>query len=137
MTSVSVNEWVNKQPHTKKNLKELAAMRHQEMAPLEYGSECTGIWNRQSTRVEFCRSVATRAEHIAIASSKNMEWRQIFSDVRDFKARQKLDQLPAVLKGLLTEADLLMNNLEKFRHEKHDPLLVISIDKISSLLREE
>src|SRR6266516_343918 len=90
-----VNNWVEEQRHSSMSLKELATKRHREMAPFEHTEHTfkgAVTWARRpDVRVEFCKSVAARANDIAINMCRDPHWRQIFNDVEDSHVRQTLE----------------------------------------------
>jgi len=87
---------------------------------------------RSKDRLDFCQSVVSRAKEIVDALIQNPHWRRVFQNDRD-----SIHESGYALKGLLTEAKNLINNLEKFRHNDYDPLFVMVFDEASSLLKEE
>src|SRR5205085_2368199 len=100
---ISVNEWVELHDSRKMSLEELAAMRHQEIAPVkELSRSGVTLVRRPNERVKFCQSVVTRANNIATALVLDQDWRRIFNDVQDSHVRQYLQGDPSQpLEGLL------------------------------------
>src|SRR5437762_913732 len=110
------------------SLEQLAARRHLEMA---HGSGATADWGFQpQARVEFCRSVVTRAQEIAVSMVLNQGWRQIFDDERDSQVRHQLvnesGNSTGPLEDLFGSAQTLIANLQMFQRKNNDgPSLVV------------
>src|SRR5947209_8239205 len=119
------------------SLKELAAIRHEMMAPYKYDSGDAANWQyRSKVRSDFCQSVVSRAEQIVDSLIRSRDWRHTFYDDRDSHVRFALESSKS-LNGLLGEAKKLTENLKRFQHNNGDPLLLIVFDEASSLLRPD
>ena len=137
-----LNTWVEEPPRAGMRLNDLAALRHKEMAynseseETVHNSKSEGLLNRRSTeRIEFCKSVATRAEKIVDDLIQKPTWRQVFDLEGGSAIRHELTK-KRHLNDLLNAAKKLTDNLGKFRSEnKCDPPLVVVFDEASSLLR--
>jgi hypothetical protein len=118
-------------------LKELAATRHETMAPYKHNSENTTTnWHRRSKRrTDFCQSVVSRAEEIVHSLIQTQNWRHTFYDDTDSKVCFEPEEHGNSLDGLLREAKELMTNLGRFPHEDKEPFLVMVFDEASSLLK--
>jgi hypothetical protein len=114
------------------SLKELAATRHEMMAPDKRNSRNEDL--RSYYRTDFCLSVVSRAEEIVNSLIRNRDWRYAFHDDRGSKIHFALE-LGNFLNGLRGEAGKLMKNLERFPHKDDEPLLVMVFDEASSLLK--
>jgi hypothetical protein len=131
---VIVNAWVEKQD-SEISLKELAAIRHEMMAPYKHDAGDVTNWHyRSKVRTDFCNSVVSRAEQIVDSLIRTRNWRHIFHDDRDSHVRFALESNKS-LKSLLGEAKKLTENLKRFQHNKGEPLLAMVFDEASSLLR--
>ena len=126
------------------SLKELAAKRHKEMAPLVQNSKDGAIWHQRSDlRAKFYTSVAKRAKEIATTLSHNKYWRLIFNDIGESRIRQTLQgsrgiPVPDVMREFQKVVLRLLSRLSRFQHnDKHDTLLVFVLDEASSLLHQE
>ena len=125
--------WVKEQK-SEISLKELAATRHEMMAPYKHDSTDMAHWHRRlDNRTGFCNLVVSRAKKIVNDLIPTPEWRHVFYDDRDSKLRVTLESSKS-LKGLLGAAGELRKNLETFQHEAGEPLLVMVFDEASSLL---
>src|SRR3954452_22267348 len=106
------------------SLKNLAAIRHGEMAPYKHDSGNVADWHlRSNDRTDFCQSVVCRAEEITDTLIRTRDWRHAFHDDRDSRVRFALESNNS-LRGLLREAEKLIENLKRFRHDDGEPLLV-------------
>jgi hypothetical protein len=128
-----LNTWVEERSKAGIGLNDLAALRHKEMA---YDSESETPCNPQ--RIQFCKSVATRAEEIADDLIQKPTWRRVFDIVEGSGIRRELiDKKKKHLDDLLNAAKKLTENLGKLQPESmHDPPLVVVFDEASSLLKE-
>jgi len=123
-------------------LEELARDRHAEMAPhAPAGAAQDAKSQRSKIRVEFCGSVAKRAQAIAKELISSPAWVGKFDDDGPSKVHDELtmahsEQCPNPLNGLLNAADNLMKNLQQCQEARNpDSLLVIVFDEASSLMR--
>ena len=126
-------------------LNDLAALRHKMMAynseseETAHNSESKGLSNRLSMeRINFCKSVATRAKEIANHLIQKQSWRRVF-DIEEGSAirHELIAKGKDHLDGLLNAAKELTDNLGKFPSQnEHDPPLVVVFDEASSLLKE-
>jgi hypothetical protein len=139
-----LNTWVEEQSGAGMGLNDLAALRHEQMGynseskETAHNSKSKGPQDCRSTeRIEFCKSVATRAEKIADDLIQKQSWRQVFDlDGGSTIRCELIDKEKDHLDGLLTAAQKLTDNLEKFRLEnQYDPPLVVVFDEASSLLK--
>src|SRR3954453_16536969 len=116
-------------------LKELAAIRHEKMAPRKPDCGDMANWHHRSKdRTDFCHSVVSRAEEIVSSLIRTRGWRHAFHDDRDSHVRFALERNKS-LNDLLGEAKKLTENLKKFQHNDGEPLLVMVFDEASSLLK--
>jgi hypothetical protein len=148
------NTWVEEPSRAGMRLDDLAALRHKEMTynseseetahnskskETAHNSESNGLLNRRSKeRIEFCKSVATRARKIADDLIQKPTWRRVFNLEEAFAIRHELTDIRKHhLDDLLGAARKLTDNLRKFPSEnKYGPPLVVVLDEASSLLKE-
>jgi hypothetical protein len=129
-----LHKWIEQSSQSPTHLKDLADLRHKEMA---YNFEPEGMTYRPEKRIKFCQDVAKRAKDIAVELMGNKPWRQVF-DSRDSAIRYSLTHKMAThLRGLWNAAETLTKFLGSLKPENgYDPLLVVVFDKASSLLKE-
>ena len=138
-TCVLVNEWVEKQAKQQKTLENLAAIRHESMAPYEHSSGEIYEWSsRSDDRTRFCERVVSQAEKIAKALLQSSEWRHAFYDDGDSRVRLALETKSGL--GFRYQAEKLKDNLGQFQRDNEhgdDPLLVVVFDEASGLLKRD
>lgn len=131
-----VNAWVEGQ-NFRDSLKELAAIRHEKMAPYKHDSVNMVDWHRRSKdRINFCELVVSRAEEIADTLIQTPDWRHAFHDDRDSQVRVALESNSS-MNALLKIAKKLIKNLKRLEHNDEKPLLVMVFDEASSLLKPD
>jgi hypothetical protein len=146
-----LNAWVKEPSRAGMGRNDLAALRHKEMAynsesevsesegSESEGSEFEGSPGRPSQqRIEFCKSVAKRAEEIANKLIQKRSWKRVFDREGDSAIRHELiNKRKSHLHDLLEIAQELTNKLGGLASENiNDPPLVVVFDEASSLLKE-
>lgn len=89
---------------------------------------------RSNTRRHFCEQVAQRAAVVAENLVQSEHWINIFTDIHDSKARQKLSDKEGSMSDLFATLDVLIEKLHKLaRANTRQPLMVFALDEVSNL----
>ncbi|KAI9771990.1 MAG: hypothetical protein M1840_001278 [Geoglossum simile] len=139
------NTWAENQDSTKMTLKDLAAIRHEEMAPLNPKEKISEDLNdeekttegpgngRSQYRIDFCQTVAREALKIAYSLAMQDSWRKHFVQENEPTVRESIEGSRHV-ESLKNTAEKLIDNLKKFRKgNTANPPLVIVFDKATNL----
>ena len=125
-----MNTWIERQKPTEVGLKQLAAARHKEMAPVNYGE-----WHHRSKeRISFCASVVERATKISRELVYSQAWRTIFNKDGKSDVRRHLLNSPC-LQPLFDATTNLLKSLKMFakENENKELSLVVVFDEASNL----
>src|SRR5690349_1461343 len=87
-TSMLVNQWVEEQS-PQITLEDLAAIRHESIAPCKDGSG-------SGDRTKFCENIVSKADEIAGDLIRRQEWRYAFYDDRGSRVRLALEANRAI-----------------------------------------
>ncbi|KAI9864856.1 MAG: hypothetical protein M1813_002626 [Trichoglossum hirsutum] len=116
-------------------LEDLAAIRHEEMAPLDPKEKITEALDdgRSQYRISFCQKVAREASKIAYSMAMQDSWRKRFVQENEPTVRESIGSSRQV-ESLNKTAEKLIGNLKKFRRGNTvNPPLVVVFDEATNL----